>query len=276
MIDRRLHPATENIAHVSLRGRVGDLPLTEGEDCEIAAPLADLCETPGGARARQVMQGQGFCVIERRGDHAFGFARRDGYCGWVAAQDLRAKGPKTHWVCQPLTHLYPAARVQAPPLHPLPMLAQVRVMGQEGGFAQTDSGYIPRPHLMPLGQVWGDPAEVAAMFLHCPYLWGGNSAMGLDCSGLVQAALLACGHSAPGDSDLQRALGRELPEAAASQRGDLLFWRGHVAMVLDGARLIHANGHSMSVAIEPIAACIQRIAEAGGGPLLQRRRLAPI
>jgi cell wall-associated NlpC family hydrolase len=153
------------------------------------------------------------------------------------------------------------------------MGAQVHVLGQDGQFAQTDMGFIPLPHLRPLGTHLGDPAAVAEMFLHCPYLWGGNSHAGLDCSGLVQGALLACGIPAPADSDLQQSLGAELPPDAPLQRGDLLFWRGHVAMVVDDQRLIHANGHTMSVAIEDITACTARIENAGGGRVTKRRRI---
>jgi cell wall-associated NlpC family hydrolase len=125
-----------------------------------------------------------------------------------------------------------------------------------------------------MGDWADDPVAVAETFLHCPYLWGGNSHAGLDCSGLVQAALHACGTAAGADSDLQQTLGQEIAPQAALMRGDLLFWRGHVAMVVDTARLIHANGHSMSVAYEGISACIQRISDAGGGDVTHRRRVA--
>ncbi len=128
-------------------------------------------------------------------------------------------------------------------------------------------------HLRALGEWCQDPVAVAEMFLGTPYLWGGNSRDGIDCSGLVQAALLACGRDCPGDSDQQAGIGTELAEGDALRRGDLVFWKGHVAMVVDGDRLIHANGHSMSVAHEGIAACIERIAAAGGGPVTARRRV---
>lgn len=272
MTDRRLYPATARVAHVSLRGTVGDIPLTAGQDMEITATLADLLAAPNGARDRQLVHGEGFCVVDTQGDHAFGFARKDGYCGWVLASALRPVAPKTHWVCAPASHLYPAPRVQAPPIHALPFGANVQVLGQDGGFAQTDQGFIPLPHLRALGTGLGDPATVAEMFLHCPYLWGGNSHAGIDCSGLVQGALLACGILAPADSDLQQSIGAALPSGAPLQRGDLLFWRGHVAMVVDDQRLIHANGHTMNVAYEEISACIIRIAAAGGGDVITRRR----
>ena len=271
MTDRRLHPATPRAAHSSLRGHV-DVPLTDGEACEIAVPLCDLMAAPQGALDRQLVYGEGFCVIDRMGDHAFGFARKDGYCGWVLGQDLRPAMVATHWICSLSSHLYPQPRVQAPALHPLPFGANVQVAGTQGNFAQTPHGYIPLPHLRGVQESLPDPVSTAEMFLGVPDLWGGNSAAGIDCSGLVQAALLATGVMAPADSDLQQSLGRD---AAGSpwQRGDLIFWRGHVALVVDGARLIHANGHTMSVAYEGINACIARIAAAGGGPVTHHRRI---
>ncbi len=272
MSDRRLYPATAHIAHSSLRGQL-DLPLTEGEIAEIAAPLADVLDAPNGKRVRQLVYGEGFCVVDRDGEHAFGFARKDGYRGWILSRDLREVTPTTHWICAPSSHLYPQARVQALPIHPLPFGAQVQVVGADGNFAQTPHGFVPLPHLRALQQSLPDPVQTAEMFLGVPYLWGGNSAAGIDCSGLVQGALLAWGALAPADSDLQQALGEDAT-GSPFLRADLIFWRGHVALVVDNARLIHANGHTMSVAYEGIDVCIARIAATGGGPVTHHRRIS--
>ncbi|MFN3605597.1 MAG: NlpC/P60 family protein [Cypionkella sp.] len=272
-MDRRLWPATARAAHTSLQGRISGVVFTDGQETEIAAPLANLRSSPDGARERQLLHGDAFCIIDTAGSHAFGFARKDGYCGWIAQADLQPARVKTHWLAAP-SHLYPAPRVQAQPLMPLPFGARVQVLGQSGNFANTDQGYVPLPHLRALGDWADDPVAVAETFLHCPYLWGGNSHAGLDCSGLVQAALLACGSAAGADSDLQQVLGEELAAQATLARGDLLFWRGHVAMAVDSTRLIHANGHAMSVAYEDISPCISRIADAGGGGVIHRRRIA--
>jgi cell wall-associated NlpC family hydrolase len=153
------------------------------------------------------------------------------------------------------------------------MGAEIEVLGHAGIFAQTPLGFIPARHLTPLGQSLSDPVAVAESLLGTPYLWGGNSRAGIDCSGLVQLGLHACGMASRGDADLQESLGLEIGATEPLARGDLLFWKGHVAMVADDARLIHANGHSMSVAYEGIAAAIARIQASEGLALRARRRL---
>lgn len=272
-MDRRLTPATPRVAHVSLRGRIDAPRFTEGQTLRVAMPLVDLLRAPNGARDRQVVLGDGFTVIDRDDGYAFGFATKDGYCGWLPEAAL-ADGPKpTHWVATPGTHLYPEPRVQAREIAALPMGAQVAVIGTAGKFLETTEGFIPTPHLRAIGDVLTDPVAVAEGFLGTPYLWGGNSRAGIDCSGLAQVALQACGIAALGDSDLQQVLGHELPQDAALHRGDLLFWKGHIALVVDEARLIHANGHSMSVAYEGIDACVARVVAQEGGQVTHRRRL---
>ncbi len=269
-MDWRLTPATSRVAHVSMRGQVEGVAFTEGEALRIAVPLADLLRHPGGARVRQLWLGEGFTVVDRDRGHAFGFAARDGYCGWLPEADLAEGAPPTHWVASVGTHLYREPRVQAA-LAAVPMGAQLCVVGQSGKYAETAQGFVPASHLRALGDWLVDPVAVAEGFLGTPYLWGGNSRAGLDCSGLVQGAHLACGIPFAGDADLQESVGVEVE--GDLRRGDLLFWKGHVALVVDAARLIHANGHTMSVAYEGIEACIARVLAAEGLPVRSRRRL---
>ncbi|NJM83669.1 MAG: C40 family peptidase, partial [Tabrizicola sp.] len=171
------------------------------------------------------------------------------------------------------THVYPEPRVQAPESLALSLGARVKLTGTSGQWAETTAGFVPAGHLRALGDWPDDPVAVAESLIGTPYLWGGNSRAGLDCSGLNQLSLHAAGLACPGDSDQQEAIGADIPEGAALHRGDLIFWKGHVAIIVDPARLIHANGHTMSVAYEGIHACIARIAAQGGGPVIARRRL---
>jgi cell wall-associated NlpC family hydrolase len=268
-VDRRLTPAARGVAHVSLTGRVDAERFTEGETLRVQVPLVDLLRRPDGPRDRQLFLGDTFTVIDRDQGHAFGFSLKDGYCGWLPENALADLSEPTHWVASVGTHHYGEPRVQTAEFA-LPMGARVRVIGQEGKYAWVETGYVPASHLRAIGDWFSDPVSVAEMFLHTPYLWGGNSRAGLDCSGLVQTAHHACGMVMPGDADLQETAGQVVQGEFA--RGDLLFWKGHVAIVVDADRLIHANGHTMSVAYEPIGACIERIAAAEGLQLRSHRR----
>ena len=269
---QRLTPATDRVAHVSLRGKLDRPRFTEGEALLVSAPLADLLKAPGGARDRQLWLGERFTVIDRDQGHAFGFAEKDGFCGWLPEAAL-ADGPApTHWVASPGTHLYPEPRSLSPQIAALPQGARLAVIGQAGKFAETTQGFVPMRHLRALGDWLPDPVPVAEALLGTPYLWGGNSRHGIDCSGLVQLAFHACGVGVPGDSDLQFGAGREI-EAAAARRGDLVFWQGHVAILTGGDRIVHANGFTMSVAYEGLAAAMVRIRAAGEGEVLGWRRV---
>lgn len=272
LTDRRLTPATARAAHVSLQGLVAAESFTEGEPAEVAVPLAWLCAAPGGARDRQLLMGDAFLVIDRDAGHAFGMAMKDGYCGWLTAGALAAPTRVSHWVATLGSHLYPEPRVQAEASGSLTLGTRLRVTGQRGAFAETPHGWVPAAHLRRLGDWHADPAEVVGLFLGVPYLWGGNGRDGLDCSGLVQVAMLACGRACPADSDLQRGAFAALDGSEALQRGDLVFWKGHVAMMLDAATMVHANGHHMAVVAEPLREAAERIEAAGGGRVIALRR----
>lgn len=274
MSDRRTTPANGRVAHVSLRGKVDAVRHVEGEWARVGAPLADLLARPDGPRDRQLPRGERFLVLERGDRFAFGQAGRDGYCGHVALEALVPDHPVTHRVAAPATHLYATASIKRREAGALTFGAGLWIVGTEGRFAVTaDGSCVPAVHLLPEGQAFADPVAVAEMFLGTPYLWGGNSRGGIDCSGLVQAALLACGVPCPGDSDLQwQSVGRLLPPGAPLERGDLLFWTGHVAMVSGPDRMIHANGFRMAVTSEGIAEGLARIRAQEGDVWLGARR----
>lgn len=262
MTDRRITPSNGRVAHVSLRGRIPAERFTEGEPARIAVPLADLLDAPGGRRDRQLLLGDYVLVLDMREGWAFVQAQKDGYCGHVTEEALGPQRPQTHWVSAPATHLYPEPSVKAPEAARLSLGAHLCCLGEpHGAFVETIDGmFVPAPHVRRIDDRATDPVAIAESLIGTPYLWGGNSRDGLDCSGLVQLSLLACGIPCPGDSDLQEAaVGAALPEGAAWRRGDLFFWKGHVAMAAGGGRLVHANAHHMAVAYEPLDAALARI-----------------
>ncbi len=272
--DRRLTPFSGRTALTSLRGQVAADQYTDGEAARIAAPLADLLARPDGPRDRQLQRGEAVLVIERTDRHAFVRADKDGYCGWLALSALTPDHPVSHWLRAPASHLYPTPSLKRRELAQIGFGTLLQITDTDGAFARTHDGlFVPTAHLAPIGMRLEDPAAVATLFLHTPYLWGGNSRAGIDCSGLVQAALLACGIPCPGDSDQQWSMvGRVLAAEEPARRGDLLFWKGHVAMLTDPASLIHANAHHMAVTDEPVETAMARIAAATGETFLGRRR----
>lgn len=274
-MDRRSTPFSGRLALPVLRGQV-EATFTEGEAASVRLPLADLLAHPGGARDRQLLMGDAVTVIDLQDNHAFVQAAKDGYCGWLEASAIGPATTPTHWVAARSSHLYSRPKVQAPEHGALPFGARLSVTGILGSFAETAMGFVPLIHLRGMNDRADDPVAVAESFLGAPYLWGGNSAAGIDCSGLVQAAMLACGLPCPGDSDQQQSLGQDLADNMPVQRGDLMFWAGHVAWVVDGRRILHANGHTMTVAYEPIAEAITRILAQDGGPVTARRRVVTL
>jgi len=273
--DRRLLPANGRVAARYLQGEVQADAYVDGRPGGVAVSVANLCAAPAGARDRQVLYGEPLTVYEQRDGWAFVQSSRDGYVGYIEEAALGPLISTTHRVAAPATHLFSAPDIKRPEAMWLSFGAQLRVVSASGEFFETDQGlFVPKPHLRPLKVAFADPVTVAQMHFGVPYLWGGNSSAGIDCSGLVQAALLAAGLPCPGDSDLQeRALGTALPDGTSPQRGDLLFWKGHVAMVVEDDILIHANAFHMAVSYEPISAATARISEQGGGPVTAHKRI---
>jgi len=269
--DRRLTPANGRVAAMHLAGSVDADRFVEGWPRRICAEVADLCRAPDGPRDRQLLMGASVRVFEEYKGWAFVQAA-DGYVGYVRLDDLGDDVAPTHFVATIATHAYAQEDFKSPDLYALPFGSRVTVVDERRRFFETNVGFVPKKHLRELDRPFGDPATIAQMHFGVPYLWGGNSSRGIDCSGLVTAALAACGMACPGDSDLQMAaLGAEFD--GDYQRGDLVFWKGHVGMMVDAETLLHANAHHMATVYEPIAAAILRIEAQGDGPVVGRKRL---
>ena len=280
--DPRVTPARADLAAKELEGKAAAARYVAGEVYEIIEPQAPLRGEPSheAPLLTEALKGERVRIYEKNDEGwAWGQLAADGYVGWLSANALTPPGaPPTHKVAALRTLVFPGPSIKLAPLEALPLGARVAVARREERMAVTQSGgYLPAVHLAPIDVYETDFVAVAERFLGVPYLWGGKTVLGLDCSGLVQIALAACGISCPRDSDMQEeALGS--PIAAATdrsdlKRGDLVFWTGHVAIVRDRANFLHANAFHMAVAIEPIGDAIARIRGAGG-EITSVRRIA--
>jgi len=239
------------------------------------APAAGIHAAPdlGAEQQDQLLFGEGFEVLEEKDGWAWGQARRDGYVGYVQAEALGPVGAaSTHRVAAIRTYAFAEPSIKARALGPYSLNVLVSAEASEGRFVKAQgSGWFVADHLAPIGLFETDPVPVALRYLGAPYLWGGRESLGLDCSGLVQQALLACGRACPRDTDQQQGLGHGV-EPQDLQAGDLVFWRGHVAMMTDAVSIVHANAFHMAVAVEPLAQAIARIAAGPTGEPIAYRR----
>jgi hypothetical protein len=222
--------------------------------------------TVGAPPSSELLPGEEFAVLEISGGWAWGYCRHDHYVGYVEAIELVEAPPATHIVAAVQAPILPEPNVNVPALASLPMGSRVTGHDQNG-FLSTDIGFLPFTQLRELEAVEHDPVVVAERLTGAPYLLGGRTSSGIDCSGLVQLSLALCGIRAPRDSDQQRVLGTLLPDDAPLCRGDLIFFEGHVGLMVDGDRLIHATGRAGEVVVEPLEVAAAR------NPVLQRRRL---
>ncbi|MBR0691856.1 NlpC/P60 family protein [Bradyrhizobium lablabi] len=279
MHDPRLTPARDDLAAKYLEGKVTAARFVDGEEFEVLEAVAPLRRAPsaGSELMTQALKGERVTVYDRNGEGwAWGQLATDGYVGWLPDSALiKPAAAPTHKVTALWTFAFPGPSIKLPPAEALPMTAMVTVTREEGSFAVTSEGrYVPRQHLGALDMVAPDFVAVAERFAGTPYLWGGKSAFGIDCSGLVQIALTSAGTGCPRDSDMQQeGLGRELSAAEAKhlRRGDLIFWKGHVAIARDASSIVHANAHHMATVVENTQQAITRIRAAGSDVVAIKR-----
>ena len=281
-LDPRRHAYREDLAAETLRGRVSAPRYTAGEARQVvhsATPLRGRAD-PRASWTSEVLFGERVTVYEDKDGWAWVQVERDGYVGYLraAALSTQAQTP-THRVRALGTLLYPAADVKAPPWLPLSMNSLLAVAEAGANFSRlADGSFVPSRHIAELTWHAADFVAMAEQFAGTPYLWGGRSRLGIDCSGLVQVALQMAGLDCPRDSDMQQAeLGRTVrvdEELTGLQRGDLVFWPGHVGIMTDAFLLLHANAHHMKTVVEPLKAVVGRN-ERAGAKLSAVKRLAP-
>ncbi|MES3028793.1 MAG: NlpC/P60 family protein [Pseudomonadota bacterium] len=273
--DSRVTLARGDLAARALEGVVAADAYADSQVQVAIVPAVAIRRTPDltGEQLDQLLFGEIFEVLGEQDGFAWGQSRRDGYVGFVERAALAPAGAlPTHRVAAIRTYAFAEPSIKTRAFGPYSINALVRIEAREGRFAKAaGTGWFVEDHLAPIGRFEVDPVTVAERFLGAPYLWGGRESLGLDCSGLTQQALAACGIAYPRDTDQQERLGQPLA-AADLRRGDLVFWKGHVAMMLDAERIIHANAHHMATAIEPLSQTRARYIAAGvGEPTAYRR-----
>jgi len=274
-LDPRIHPVRPDLAAAHLRDRVSAPRYADGTPRACAVGTADLHEAPDDAarRSSQLLFGEAATVFDEAGGWAWVQCAADGYVGYVRSSALAMPGPApSHRVSAPRTFRFAAPDIKSPVLDTLPGGALLAATEQDDGkWLRLDrGGYVFARHCRPAGEIEADHVAAALRLVGTPYLWGGRSSLGVDCSGLVQLAMAATGRDCPRDSDMQRdrlgALAAQGP-AASYARGDVVFFPGHVGIMADGERLLHATAFTLDVTVEPLEDVVAR----GNGILAVRR-----
>jgi len=272
MADKRVTPARPDLAASHLKGVVSAPRFADGEKFSVAVGRTGLRVRPSddAAQDSELLFGETFTVYDRARGWAWGQAASDLYVGYVKEDALAPSFATQAKISALMAPVFPAPDLKTPVRDLLPMNAAVSVLARDGDYVNIGPGFVHQRHLAP--ETEKDFVAIAERFLGAPYVWGGKTAVGLDCSGLIQTALEATGKAAPRDTDMmEKALG-EAVSLSDVRRGDLVFWKGHIGVMLDHTRLLHANAFHMAVAIEPLVEAIARI-EKVAGPVTSVKRV---
>jgi hypothetical protein len=281
-LDPRRNAYRDDLAEEALRGEVEAVNFVTGTSMQVAVPAAPLRRDPrpSGGIDTEALYGERVALFDERDGWAWVKLAEDGYVGYLRRDVLTEPGPAaTHRVRVLRTYVYPERDIKVPPSGLISIASQLAIAEKQGPFAAiAGGGFVMADHLRKIDKHAGDFVSVAKRFLRTPYLWGGKTSLGLDCSALVQLSMLSAGLACPRDSDMQaREVGEAIDIAAglpALRRGDLVFWKGHVGIMQNADTLIHANAHAMMVTREPVGEAIARIAALGGGKVTAVRRPA--
>jgi hypothetical protein len=276
--DPRIHAVRNDIADIALAGRLFAPHYAQPEPANCTATFTMVRAAPDveAEAVSQLLLGEGFAILDAAKGWAWGYCLHDHYVGYVDANALGAASEHSHIVTAALGLVFAAPDIKSPVVARWPLGARFTGI-ESGGFVACNEGYMHRRHADRIDSIENDPVAVAERFTAAPYLWGGRGAGGIDCSGLIQIALARTGLAVPRDTDQQQAaeMGSPIAPNMKLRRGDLIFFPSHVGFMVDEERLIHANAHSMSVAIEPLGDLVARLKPNHDKPIRDRRRLKP-